>query len=281
LRDFAFSQAVLAGVRLLLRRPLATLALALVGAAASFAGRVAAVVSAHLAVAALSAPGSLSAITTTTTLVEVLLFLLVMSVIAAAVFRGGKARASGDEVRLFILSLLVFVVVAIALLAVGVGGAVTSIGDLKGTWEDTVMFAALSFGVILALVLASRLSLAGPMTVQDGRLRFRASWRLTRQRQWKILGVFLVTLAAAAAIGGLGSFLLTDAVIALRLDTSLTYDPSLAVALRAVVRPAMLAHVLLQGLLVGLAVILHAASAAWIHRQLVGDPVADQAAVFD
>ncbi|KQZ03257.1 hypothetical protein ASD21_20870 [Caulobacter sp. Root1455] len=281
MRDFAFGRAVLAGWDLLRRRPLATLALALVGAAATLAGRVTAVVSSHFAVAALSQPSSLVAANTATTLVDMLAFLLVLSVIAAAVSRGGRARFGGDEVRLFILSLLAFVALGVVLLAVGLGGGVTAVVETNGIWKDVVMFAALALGVILVLALASRLSLAGPMTVQDGRLRFMASWRLTRERQWKIFGVFLVTLLMAGLVGGLGSFLLVMAIAALGLDASLIYDPSLAVALTAVVRSIVLVHVLLQGLLVGLAVILQAAPAALIRQHLIGDPVADQAAVFD
>lgn len=279
--DFAFGQGVLAGFDLLRRRPLATLALSLVGATATFAGRLTAVVLSHFTVAAFTKSTSMLAANTAATLVDTLVFLLVVSVITAAVSRGGKARLGGDEARLFLLSLLVFPALLIVLLAVGVGGAVTSIGDLHGLAEDVVMFALLALGATLAMVLAGRLSLAGPFTVQDGRLRLMASWRLTRQRRWKILGAFLVTLLMAAVVGGLGSFLLVQAIAALGLDASLPYDPSLVVALTAVARPVLLAHVLVQGLLVGLAVLIQAASAVHIHRSLVGDPSADQAAVFD
>jgi hypothetical protein len=281
LKDFAFGQAALAGLERLRSRPLATLGLALIGAFATFAGRVMAVVSSHFQVAVFSQRGSPLALNTATTLVDLLAFLLVISVVAAAVSRGGRTRLSGDEVRLFVLSLLLFLALAVVLLAIGVGGAATSIGKLEGLGEDVVMFAALALGLILSLVSASRLWLAGPMTVQDGRLRFMASWRLTRERQWKVFGVFLVTLLMAALIAGLGGFLLSTAITALRLDISLAYDPSLAVALKAVVRPAVLAHVLSQGLLIGLAVVIQVAPAAYIRQRLVGDPIADQAAVFD
>ncbi|WP_029907342.1 hypothetical protein [Caulobacter sp. UNC358MFTsu5.1] len=279
--DFAFDRAVLAGFDLLRRRPLATLGLAAVGAVATFAGRVTAVISSHYTVAAFTQSESLLAASTATTLIAVLVLLLVMAVMAAAVVRGGRIRVGGDEVRLFLLSLVVFLALAIVLLAVGVGGAVTAVGGLRGTSEDIVMFTALALGVIVAIVLASRLSLAGPLTVQDGRLRFMASWRLTRSRRWKVLGVFLVTLLIAGLIGGLGSFLLATAIPALGLDNALTYDPSLAVALTGLVRPVVLGHLLSQGLLVGLAVLIPFASATYICRSLVGDPVADQVAVFD
>jgi hypothetical protein len=112
-------------------------------------------------------------------------------------------------------------------------------------------------------------------------MRFMASWRLTRERSWKIFGVFLVALLMAAVVAGVGGYLLTMTINALKLDISMMYDPSLAVALKAVVKPAVLVNVLFQGLLTGLALVLQIAPSAYIHRQLVGDPVADQAAVFD
>lgn len=279
--DFTFGQAVLAGFDRLRRRPLATLGLAALGAVATFAGRVMAVASSHYTMAALAQKRPLWVASTVTTFVDLLVFLLVIAVMTAAVARGGRVRFGGDELRLSLLSLVVFLALGIILLAVGLGGGVTSAADLNGLSEDVVMFTALALGVILAVVVASRLSLAGPLTVQDGRLRFMASLRLTRAKQWKILGVFLVTLLLAGVIGGLGGFLLATAIPALGLDNSLTYNPSLVVALTGLVRPVVLAHVLLQGLLVGLAVLIPIASAVHICRSLIGDPVADQAAVFD
>jgi hypothetical protein len=272
---------VVAGVDLLRRRPLATLAVALLGAVAAFAGRVTTVVGSHFMVPAFTQSGSVSVINTTTTVVNLLVSLLVISVIAAAVSRGGRIRIGGDELRLFVLSLVVFVPLLVAILAAGVAGVITSTARLEGGWKNGVLFAVVIPGVILGLALTSRLSLAGPMTVRDGRMRFMASWRLTRERSWKIFGVFLVALLMAAVVAGVGGYLLTMTINALKLDISMMYDPSLAVALKAVVKPAVLVNVLFQGLLTGLALVLQIAPSAYIHRQLVGDPVADQAAVFD
>jgi len=281
MRDFAFGSAVVAGVDLLRRRPLATLAVALLGAPVAFANRVTAVLASHFMIPAFSQPGSASVISTTTAGVNLLVFLLGVSVMAAAVSRGGRIRMGGDELRLFVLSLIAFLPLLIVLVTIGVASAITTIGRLAGVWEDGVMFTALGLGAVLALALTSRLSLAGPMTVRDGRMRFMASWRLSRQRPWKIFGVFLVTVLMGAAVAGGGEYLLILAIQALKLDITMMYDPSLAIALKAVVKPAVLAHVILQGLLMGLAVVIQIAPTAYIQRQLVGDPVADQAAVFD
>ncbi|HWU15564.1 MAG TPA: hypothetical protein VN157_16320 [Caulobacter sp.] len=249
MRDFAFGPAVVAGVDLLRRRPWAILAVALLGAPVTFANRVTAVLSSHLLIPAFTQPASVSVINTATTGVNLLVFLLGVSVMAAAVSRGGRIRMGGDELRLFVLSLTAFLPLLIVLVMIGVAGAITSIGRLTGAGEDGVMFTALGLGVVLALALTSRLSLAGPMTVRDGAMRFMASWRLTRQRPWKIFGVFLVTVLMGAVVAGGGGYLLALAIQALKLDIAMMYDPSLAIALKAVVKPAVLAHVILQGLL--------------------------------
>jgi len=281
MRDFAFGPAVVASLDLLRRRPVATLVLALVGVAATLASRVTAVFAGHFMVQHFSQPGAIPVINTASAAVNLLVLLLVISVVAPAIFRGGRIRMGGDELRSFALSMVVLLQLVVILLMICVGAAITATRKLKGGAEDGVMFTALGLGVILAFALASRLSLAGPMTVRDGRMRFMASWRLTRERPWKIFGAFLVTLLMAALVGGGGGFLLNMGTIALKIDASLPYDPSLAVALKAVILPGGLVLVLLQGLLTGLAVVIPTASTAYIHRQLVGDPVADQAAVFD
>lgn len=281
MRDFAFGPAVLAGLDLLRRRPLPTLGLALVGVAASFAGSAASVVSTHFVVTTFGRPNAAYVISTATAGVGLLAFLLVMSIIAAAVMRGRGVRLGGDELRLFILSLLVFLALAVVFLAIGVGAAIGTLGGLEAGWKDGVIFVSLGLAVVLVLGLASRLWLAGSMTVHDGRFRLMASWRLTRGRSWKVFGVFLTTLLMAVLVGVAGVLVMAKVLLALGLDTTVTYDPSLAVALKVVIQPARLVHVLLQGLLTGLAVVIQVAPAAYIHRRLAGDPVADQVAVFD
>jgi hypothetical protein len=141
--DFAFGQAVLAGFDRLRRRPLATLGLAALGAVATLTGRVMAVVSSHYTMAALAQKRPLWVASTATTGVDLLVFLLVIAVMTAAVARGGRVRVGGDEVRMFLLSLVVFLALGVILLAVGVGGGITSAGDLHGLSEDVVMFTAL------------------------------------------------------------------------------------------------------------------------------------------
>ncbi|EJL36214.1 hypothetical protein PMI01_01060 [Caulobacter sp. AP07] len=289
MRDFAFGQAVLAGFDLLRRRPLATLGLALVGVVASLAGGLTSVASTYLIMATPSRPATPAVISMVATFANLLAFLVAMSIIAAAVMRaigdgepdGRGRRFGGDEARLFVLSLLTLPALFAVGLAFGVGSALMVL-NRPGVTGISVLTALLTMISATAVFgLASRLWLAGPMTAGDGRFRFMASWRLTRGRSWKVFGAFLVTLLMAVGVGVLGNVVLTKVISGLKLTAELTYGPTLALAMMQVIQPTRLVHALLQGLLLGLAVVIQVAPAAYIHRRLAGDPVTDQAAVFD
>lgn len=250
--------------------------------AVSLTARATTVVSTHFMVMALAKPQLIALTNMGAAGVNLLASLLAMSIIAAAVRRGGGARLGGDEVRLFILSLLVaLLVAAILLLAIAIGAAVGALNGLETSPNAAVMLGSLGLGAILVLGLVSRLWLAGPMSVQDGRLRFMASWRLTRGRWWKVFSAFLISLLMAGALVVLGGRALMTVFTMLKLDFSIVYDQALLTAFKGAIKPAGLAMVLLQGILLGLAMIIHLAPAALIHRGLAGDPLADQAAVFD
>jgi hypothetical protein len=281
MRDFAFGQAVLAGFDLLRRRPWVTLGVALIGMVASLVVQATSIVSTHFMVATIGRPSAPAIINLVAVLTNLLALLMVASIIGPAVMRGGRPRLGGDEARLFILSQLTWLALLIVLLAIGVGAAISSLGGSQPAGKSGVMSLATGVGVILVLGLASRLWLAGPMTVQDGRLRLMASWRLTRGRSWKVFGAFLVALTMAAGVAVLGNMALAKATSGLKLSADLAYDPSLTIALTGIIRPIRLAYGLIQGLLFGLALVIQVAPAAFIRRSLAGDPVSDQAAVFD
>lgn len=292
MRDFDLGRAVRAGFDLLRDRPVAGLGLALVGAVASVSGRAASVVATHFAVDRPGGPVSSAVIFMLNGLFGLLVLGLVSAIIGAAVMRaiGDESRRSlrprlgGDEARLFLLFLLTVPAWLVLAMAIGIG---TSLMTMRHPGATGVSLLTILLAVAaLALVCgpASRLWLGGPMTVRDGRLRLMASWRLTRGRAWtKVFVVLLSTALMCGALSFLGNLLLTKAVMALNLRTPPeAYGRSLVAALIAFfAQPLGLVVVLLRGLVTGLAVILLAAPAAYVHRRLAGDPPADQAAVFD
>jgi hypothetical protein len=287
--DFKFAAAALAGVDLLRRRPLQTLGLALVGTVGSLGGRVCILVSDHLQ--ANRSPRSLPDTTLDgfASLAIILILIVVASVIGAAVMRavatdepaGQRPRFGADEVRLLLLSSLLVPGLFIVLLALFIGGAITSVARESFSGGDVFMTGAASIGAAVAIGLASRFCLAGPLTVRDGRLRLKASWRMTQAQPWKVFSVFVIALGLGFVVGVLGMFALNRATSGLNLSTWQAYGPSLTDALVAAIQPVKLAYLLAQGLLIGLALILYSAPPAKIYRDLASETAADQVAVFD
>ena len=290
MRDFEFGQAVLAGFDLLRRRPVATLGLAMIGALASVSGRLSSVAATHFMVNRSEQSVSVALISTLNGLFGLLLLSLVSAIIGAAVMRAAdegrgflRPRFGGDEVRLLVLSLLVIPALIVVVMMVGIG---TTLMNMARPGQSGVSFLTILLAVVAAAVVcgpASRLWLAGPMTIRDGRLRLMASWRLTRGRAWKSFAVLLAATLIGGAVCFLGNLLLNRAAAALNLTMPLeVYGPSLSVALTAIMRqPVGMVSMLLRGGLIGLAIVLLAASAAYVDRRLTGDPASDQAAVFD
>jgi hypothetical protein len=137
--------------------------------------------------------------------------LVYAAVLACAVYRcvlrpddKGLARLKlgGDELRMIGLLLLQGLLFLAAWFVVVVIGTVLAIviaaaaGPTQAGVAAGVIIVILVLLIMLAVAwLAVRLSMAGPMTFAERRLRLFASWRLTRKRFWPLFGCYLLAFA--------------------------------------------------------------------------------------
>lgn len=129
--------------------------------------------------------------------------LLVIAVTSAAVYRivlrpqdEGLAylRLGGDELRLVLLMLIYLVLAIVFTFAVTlVAGILAAIAGALGGGAGALVGVLIGLGTLALMVFVMvRLSLAGPMTFAQGRLRVFESWRLTRGSFWRLLGAYVL-----------------------------------------------------------------------------------------
>lgn len=198
--------------------------------------------------------------------------LVVLSVIAALVFRAAlgdrSARASllADVARVTGVTLLTWALLLGVNLLIGMILGV--IGALSGGQLAALQATAALATLIAGVVISVRLSLAGPMSVDEGRFRFRPSFETTRGRFWPLFGAYFVATVFALVVGVLGGLVLS-AVFAFvpgagGLGAAARFQAQ-PTDLSQALESARLAYVLLSGLPSGLAVVLllAAPAAAW------------------
>jgi len=113
----------------------------------------------------------------------------------------GYLRLGLDELRMMVLNLIlaviwgatIFVFLLVTLVAAATAGtAGESITVLIGDVVTVGVFCA-------AVTVAMRLSLAGPMTFADRRLRVFASWTMSKGLFWRLFGAYVLSLILAEA----------------------------------------------------------------------------------
>jgi hypothetical protein len=189
----------------------------------------------------------------------------------------GYLRLGRDEGRMFGLSLLYVALGAGAYLALVIGLAMVIV-LVRAAADAAPLAVALGVGGTLALLLAIgwvlvRLSLAGPMTFAEGRIRLWSSWRLTRGHFWALLGAYLnsAILAFAVFVVGCCTALLVGYAVTHEGLGGLyqtTFRPDYA-SLAGVFEPARLVVLVVQSLFVGLMTAILSAPAAGAYRMIV------------
>ncbi len=122
-------------------------------------------------------------------LAMIMLIMLVTAVYRTVLTPEDKSIAhlkiGADELRMFLVSLLVIVIFA---LASGVYGAVViTLANASGGLHGVVTVLGSIGGAFLLGWLAVRLALAGVMTFAEHHFRLGAAWRLTQGQFWRLL----------------------------------------------------------------------------------------------
>jgi hypothetical protein len=139
------------------------------------------------------------------------LLLIVQSVLTCAVYRavlrprearGGYLRLGGDELRMLILNLILGLVWLGVLMVVSlVTGLAASAAATSAASPMVLLGAVATAGAIcVGVTVLVRLSLAGPMTFAERRLRVFESWSLTRGVFWRLLLAYGLALVLAISV---------------------------------------------------------------------------------
>ncbi len=119
----------------------------------------------------------------------------------------GYLRLGMDEVRVLVVSLVLFIVFGVAMVVVsGIIGAVigfTAAADMPALWLLVVLLVCAA--IALFIWLAVRLSLAIPITMAERRIAIFDSFAVTKGRFWPLLGMALLAAVMSFVVGLLGS----------------------------------------------------------------------------
>ncbi|MDP1736376.1 MAG: hypothetical protein Q8L23_02935 [Caulobacter sp.] len=186
-------------------------------------------------------------------------------------------KVGPDELRMFLVSMLVILIFA---LASGLYGAtVILLANASGNLHSVVTVLGSIGGVVLLGWLAVRLALAGVMTFAEHHFRLGAAWRLTKGQFWRLLltlGLTFLFAALVVVFAGVFSLVLATLTGGFEMMGALVNPDmtNLTPALAAAILGQLLLQLALQTLLIVLVFVIFYAPPAAAYRQLKTPPVA-------
>ncbi|RZJ46565.1 MAG: hypothetical protein EON87_04190 [Brevundimonas sp.] len=190
----------------------------------------------------------------------------------------GYLRLSMDEVRVFVVSLLLGILITVASMAIfmviGIlAGAASATGQ---TWLWLVIVLAALGGMAAIVWLMVRLCLAIPITLAERRMAVFASWGLTKGHFWSLFGIAVIAAIMSIIVSLLGGIvaapltLLTGGLGALGREEGATL-----VELIRIGWPALLVWGMVNSVLSALQVAVLYAPFSAAYMQLKGTPSAE------
>ena len=205
---------------------------------------------------------------------------MLMAAVARAVLNPraggfGYLRLGMDEVRVFVVSLVLCILLFCGWLAVGllVGVLAGIAGATGASWMWLVVVLGGLAGVAAIVWLAIRLSLAVPITVAENRFAIFDSFALTRGRFWPLLGMAVIAFVMVLVI----SLLAMVVTLPLNLMTGLeswsfgsNADPEVMAAALDVTNPWVIVNALVEAVVYALTVGVMYAPFAAAYRDIKG-----------
>ena len=122
----------------------------------------------------------------------------------------GYMRLGMDEVRVFVVTLVLSVLAGIAGVVVfGIAGVLSGLAAAAaGDAGGLVAFVLILAAVVLFIWLAVRFSLALPITVAEKKFAIFDSWNMTKGRVWGLIGMTLIVIVMAIVVSILASIII-------------------------------------------------------------------------
>jgi hypothetical protein len=189
----------------------------------------------------------------------------------------GYLRLGADEFRQFVvsvaISLVLFVVYLLAAVAAGIVGGILAfvLAMISPALIIIPMFLALIAALAAVIYFWTRLSLAGPQTLAEGKLNLFGSWKLTKGRFWPVFGSYFIAAILALVVLVLGLIIASAPTFAIGGAEGFTAlsQPDYS-SFAAYFTPAMIAYVVVMAFAMAQCYAVFVCPAAAIYRSITG-----------